>query len=451
MQQLVRWCVVAMAGLGVACGEVGNTPAADAAIDAAPAPVRATVLTASGDGSPDTTAKVVFQDPDGTVVSDTAVDAMGRAQAVLPRGGTVTAIRITTDTMTTLFASVTTITGVKPGDDLTFGLKAAATITNQGGQTTMTATFPLASDATLYQFFTPCGFSGSNNVSPVTLNFRDSCHGTTFDLLGVASGGSLTTPRFVKLTSVNYQSGGSFNIPLSFSTMAPFTVNLTNVPDAVSNMSVNRSSMIGNQPVATTNASVTGDPPAGDVSITLPFPQGVGTRSELLISMNHPDAAHNQWHEVHTATLGTSATMDLGKQQLPWFRDLVQTPTGATWTMVAAGDAPDGMMTQWSGRWTSGTRSVLITWSVAQPAEMAGMTLPRLPAAYAMLDPGQQTVAVKPSFMTLYMADYDNLTGYDELRQMPETLLVPSIGNMGAFVGLSFQRRVINPFVFSGF
>jgi hypothetical protein len=441
MQQLVRWCVVAMVGLGVACGEVGNTP--DAAIDAAPAPVKATVLTTSGDGAPDTTAKVVFQDPDGTVVSDTAVDAMGRAQAVLPRGGAVTAIRITTDTPTNLTASITTIAGVKPGDDLTLGLKASATITNQGGQTTMTATFLPHPSAGGYTFYTPCGFSGSSTTSPVTLSFRDSCHGATFDLVGVASGGTLTTPYFVRLTNVSYQANGSFSVPMGFSSMSNFTVNLTNVPGAVSSMSVTRSSMIGSQPVAATNASVTGDPPAGDVSVALPFPQGVGTRSELMLFLNRPDAAHGQRHEAHTATLGTSATLDLGKQQLPWFTDLVQTPTGATWTMVAPGDPPDGMMTRWSGRWTSGMRSVSITWSVAQPAEMAGMTLPRLPAAYAMIDPGQQTVAVAPDVMTLFMADYDNLSGYDELRQMPETLLVPPIGSMGAFVGMPFQRRLI--------
>lgn len=449
MQQLVRWCVVAMAGLGVGCGQVKNHPdaGADAAIDAMPAPVKATVLTTLGDGAPDTTAKLVFQDPDGNVVSDVMVDAMGGAQAMLPRGGTVTAIRITTDTSANLVASLTTISGVKPGDDLTLGLKASATITNQGGQTTMTATFPAASGATSYQFYTSCGFSGlstTSPASPVTLSFRDSCHGTTFDLLGVAFGG--TVPQFVKLTNVNYQSGGSFNVPVGFIPMANFTVNLTNIPDVVSSMSVSRSTMIGNLPVYGAGVGV-GDPPAGGLTVPVTFPQNVGTRSELSIFMSRPDAEHGQRHEVHTATLGTSASVDLGTLQLPWFTGITPTLTGATWTMVAPGDAPDGMMTRWSGGWIDGTRSVSIAWSVVQPAEMTGMTLPRLPAAYAMLDPGQQTVAVTPGTMTLYMADFDNLAGYDELRQMPETLLTQPIGTMGAFVGMPFQRRSIVAFV----
>jgi hypothetical protein len=43
----------------------------------------------------------------------------------------------------------------------------------------------------------------------------------------------------------------------------------------------------------------------------------------------------------------------------------------------------------------------------------------------------------------MYMADYDNVAGYDQLRQMPETLLTSPIGIMGAFVGMPFQRRII--------
>jgi len=393
---------------------------------------------------PDSTAKVVFQDPDGNVVSDTGVDAMGHAQAMLPRGGSVSAIRFTMDTPANLTASITSTLGVSPGDTLTFGLKANATILNQGGQTTMTATsFMPVSGATNYKFYTPCGLAGIATAAPVTLNFHDSCHGTTFDMLGTTTGGTPPAPMFLLLTGVTYVSGGSFAIPTLFNPMANFTVNMTNVPDAVSSMSVSRTTLLNNTPTLSTSTIVQGDPPAGNVSAVVLYPQGVGTRNELSITMGRPDATINQEHDVHTASLGTSATVDLGQQQLPWFTNLAQTATGATWTMVAPGDPPDGMMVTWSGSWNDGARPVAISWSVAQAAAMTGMTLPKLPAAYAMIDPGQQTVAVKPVSVTLYMADYDNLTGYDQLRQMPETLLTTPIGVMGAFVGMPFQRRII--------
>ena len=251
-------------------------------------------------------------------------------------------------------------------------------------------------------------------------------------------------PMFLLLTGVTYVSGGSFAIPTLFNPMANFTVNMTNVPDAVNQLSVSRTTLLNNTPTLSTSTIVQGDPPAGNVTAVVPFPQNVGTRSELSITMARPDATINQQHEVHTATLGTGATVNLGQQQLPWFTNLAQTATGATWTMVAPGDPPDGMMVTWSGSWNDGARPVAISWSVAQAAAMTGATLPKLPAAYAMIDPGQQTVAVQPVSVTLYMADYDNLTGYDQLRQMPETLLTTPIGVMGAFVGMPFQRRIIN-------
>jgi hypothetical protein len=322
------------------------------------------------------------------------------------------------------------------------GLKATPAITNVGGQTTMTATFSLAMDATSYTLHTPCGFTRTS-TSPATLLFRDSCHGTTFDLLATTVGGTPPVPMFTSVTGVRFQSGGSFSIPVPFSPMPSFAVNMKNVPDAIGAINVSRASMINHLPVANASAGVAGDPPAGDVSVGVPFAAGFGTRSEIAITMARADSDVNQRHELHTASLGSSATVDLGSGELPWLTNLQQTATGATWTAVTSSGAPDGMMISWSGRWNEGARTVAITWLVAQAAELTGATLPRLPAAYAMFDPGQQTATVTRTGLILFMADYDNVAGYDQLRAMPETLLTTPIGLMGAFVGMPFQRRII--------
>lgn len=443
VQQLVYTCmVVAAAGLLGACGEVVKNPASDGSVDAPQATVSVTVLSPIGDGLPDPSAKVVFQDPDGAVVSDVAVDAMGHAEAVLPRGGTVSAIRLVVDTAAELSASVTTVLGVKPGDNLTLGLKANATVTTLGGQTQMKATFtPPADGSGKYSFYTPCALSIAG-ASPATLNFWDSCHGDTFDVLAVTTNAANGTPMFLKESGVKYVSGGMFGINGLFTPMNNFTLILTNIADAVNSASVARASLNGNLPSFRFSVPI-GDPPAGSTSVTLPYPQGFGTRSELSITMGRPDAQVPQRHEVHTDSLGPSATVDLGKLPLPWFSDVTQTPTGGTWRMVAGGGAPDGMLTSWSGTWNDGARPISVAWKVVQPADLAGMKLPKLPAAYAMVDPGQQTAAVTPSGMSLYMADYDTVAGYDELRQMPETLLTTTVGTMGAFVGKPFQRRIL--------
>ena len=440
--------MVVVAGLLTACGSVGKVPPSDGTGpgDGPTGPVMVTVLSTTGDGVPDPTAKVVFQDPGGNVVADTGVDAMGHAQAMVQAGGSVSVVRVAMDTPANLTASITTTLGVQPGDNLTFGLKANAVILNQGGSTMMTATsFTPATGATNYRFYTPCGVSGMGTAAPFALSLRDSCHGSMFDLLGVTSG--ISPPMFLLLTGITYVPGGSFTIPTLFNPMVNFTINITNVPDPVTQISASRTTLLNNTLTFSASNSVQGDPPAGNVSVVVPFPPGVGTRSEVSILMGRGDAMINQQHDVHTATLDTSATVDLSKLQLPWFTNLTPTPTGATWSMVAPGDPPDGMLVTWSGSWNDGARPVQVSWSVAAPASMTGLTLPRLPAAYAKYDPEQQSVAVKPASATLYMADYDNVTGYDQLRQMPETLLTQPIGVMGAFVAMPFQRRYIKPTV----
>jgi hypothetical protein len=139
MKRLVSRAAPLATSLAVAvfasCGNVQSHGQPDAAIDApGPTVVKAKVLTVLGDGAPDLTAKLLFLAPDGTVAYDGPVDARGSAEAMLPLGGSVTALRVSIDTPAQLVASLTTIAAVKPGDSVTFGLKPPGTITNQGGQ-----------------------------------------------------------------------------------------------------------------------------------------------------------------------------------------------------------------------------------------------------------------------------------------------------------------------------
>lgn len=445
----VFW-LTTLAALSGGCGKVTSPngggdagPGSDGggSVDANQTSVTVTVLTSTSDGTVDPTAKVVFQDPDGNVVADVMVDPQGHAQSPLPRGGSVTAIRTLTSTATDLTAQVTTITEVAPGDALTFGLTASPGL-GQGGQTTMSVEFPSAPGATLYRFSTPCG-TVTTQTSPVTLSFRDSCHGATFDLLGATNAGG--TPMYVRLAGVAYQAGGTFKIPTVFAAMPNYTVNASNVPAEVSSMSVTRASLADNLSVSSINIVVPGDPPAGNVSVDIPFPAGFGTRSELAVIMARSDAQATQEVQLHTATLGMGADVDVGKQPLPWITNVAQTATGATWTQVAPGDGTGAALLVWTGNWIASGKKVAVTRSLAQPVSPTAIsvTLPRLPASYAAVDPEQQTVAVTLNGATLYMGNYDVLNGYAQIRAMPETLLTTTSGNMGALLGQPFQRRIV--------
>lgn len=442
----LRWFgIVALA----ACGSVtedapdGPGPGPDAAADAPldMRPVKVTVLTTSGDGQPELTARVVFQDAAGNVVLDGAVDATGKIESPLPSGGTVTAIRITSDTPAQLRADLATITGAAPGDELTIGAAARPTITNQGGQTSMSATYTPVTGAASHQFFTTCGTASAGTTSPATLNFRDSCHGATFDLVGVASGGSLATPRFVKLTNIGHANGGTFAIPGGFASMGSFTINTQNVPPEISSLSATRASMLANAAVAPQSVSE-GDPGAGTVVSTVPFPAGVGTRSAVTVSLQRAGAAGIQQHAIHTATLATAVNIDLDAQVVPWLANLNATPSGATWTTPVGGGNPDGALTRWAGQWAEGSRTVTVSWRIAHPFAATGITLPRLPPAHAALDPQAQSATVTPTAIGATIVDLDAVAGYGEFRRRPDTLVTPSLDDMGAFTGMPLSRRL---------
>ena len=444
MKKLVLlWAAV----IGVACGEVKNAQpdaAIDAGIDAPPdappGPVLVTVLSSTGNGAPDVTARVVFQDPQGALVLDAMVDAMGKAQALLPSGGAVTVVRVVSNTPTTHNAILTTITGVKPGDDLVIGLKRRAVTADEGGATQMNVSYTTVAGATYYQFFYACGNGGIVQTAPPNvLAFRDSCHGASFDLLATAQGGTIVPPRFTYLSGVTHTSGGSFTMPFGFTPMTTFTVNATNTPAEVTSISSSRWSLIENSVAARQNGSVSGDPPAGAVTMTMPYAQGVGTSSQVEVTFTRPGVTMQ--HQVRTATLASSISIDLGEYELPVLTGQGVTRTGATWTAMTPGDAPDGQVLLWSADWTVGAQARSVNWDVIGPASLTGQPLPRLAAVLAEYDPAAQTVAVRVKTAVLYMANYDVVAGYDGFRQMAETLVLPQFEDMGAFVGMPHQRR----------
>jgi hypothetical protein len=156
-----------------------------------------------------------------------------------------------------------------------------------------------------------------------------------------------------------------------------------------------------------------------------------------------------QQHSLHTSMLTPSAEVDFSRQQVPWLKTPAVTATALTWATAVQGDVPDGMVSVWSGRWTEGGRAVSIGWRIAHPFSATGLTLPRLSAMHAAVDPQAQTAPVIPDSGSVSIVDYDIVTGYNELRQQPDTLVTPSIELMGAFIGMPYQRRMYTAMFFA--
>jgi hypothetical protein len=435
-----------LAGLAVVgCGEVTNhladaPPEIDAAVDAAVAPVNVTSLTLIGDGLPDTNVIVIFADDVGTLIADGAPDASGKISAVMPNGGTVTVLRTLVDNSTTLQGTMVSITGVKPGDDLTFGLHAIPNNTTGGGQNTMTVNFTPVPNAGAQTFSTKCG-NTTDGSGQTALTFRDSCHDATFDLLMIASGGNLAQPVFAKLLGINFAAGGAFTLPAGVTTMQNQTINMTNVDTNIQSISASRFSMFDNASVGQLSASVAA-PVAGNDTLAIPFPQGVGSRSNFHFQMTRSDAINIQNRDITTATLTNSQDVDVAQLEVPWITATDVTTTGQTWTELTPGTAPDGMMMTWAGHWTTAAKiATTLAWRVIRPVNASGAALVPVPAKYGRFDPAQAGVTILPTIATTTIVDYDTVNGYDEFRQQPETLTSgTNVSLVGAFVGQPVQR-----------
>lgn len=456
--KLASIAFIALVGFG--CGEVKDSngladapTAPDGGEPDAPGPglLKVTVLQPSGStGLPDPAARVIVMDTAGTTLHDAIVNAEGKTEVMVPAGGlTIHTIQVATDDATTLTAYLNTVTDAQPGDDITVGVKRRPGNLAGGGLTTMTATFNLFGGATGYTFWTSCG-SSFTTTSPVTLTFRDSCHGASFDVYALATFPSdpapAPAPRFLKLDGVTYAANGTFAIPAGFQATSSFAFNVRNTPPELDTLTYSRAAMIGDLATTKQLLAVAGNPGEGTLTGAVPYAPGVGTRAEVGLVFSRPDAAGAQRADIHTATNAASIDIDLAAQSVPWISAPVWTATGATWDTVAPGTTTDGMVAVWTGRWTAGAVETAVIWRVAQKGDATGLALPRFPAAYARFDPQAQAAGTTFTPITnpaVFAVDYDVVDGYAGFRAAPDTLVITTPDQVNAFVGLPWQRRMM--------
>ena len=400
--------------------------------------VEVTVLSLNADGLPDTGAVAMFLDPSGTLIADGLVDAAGHAQADMPGGGSVTVLRINDETPTHRDVGLTTITSVRPGDKLVVG-DTASPMAFADAPTTMAVTFtPYAANYS-YMFYTACGGTGGS-AGNATLYLYNACHGSTFDLLAVAT--SSDTPpdvRYVAIPNVPYAANGSITVPNAWSTTGSFMATLANVPANLSSLSLTRSLYLG-EATATTASTSIDTPHAGLVSVTAPYVQGLGTRSQITLGLHEQNASGFQTFVARVANTAGTQGLDLGQEPLPWIAGVVsETPTTVSWDQIGTG-APDVRLVTWSGYWSVGTRTDYVAWTVEDGDATSSLTLPGLPAKYAELDPTHQTTISLGHAAVQYL-DYDRLNGYDEARKYGPQLGGP-LEDLGVFVDEPVQVRI---------
>jgi hypothetical protein len=434
---------------GGGAGAIDAAISMDAQVDAASGSVRVTVLKRDRTGDVDPTARVVFLDPNGTVLADKPVDPNGVAQTEMPDGGELLVIRVQEEPGQRR-ADITSVRGVQPGDDLIAGrLRWPGLIA--GTQTSMNATFSSIGpyEYSEYRFHTACGtVPGVDDIASVSLPLFPSCHDATFGLLAVAPTYDNAVPRFswAYVPDVTYVENGQIQLP-TWTAMQDFTVTLSGLPMNMYMGALLHWSIIDDMPLAQTMPSefpTTVSP--GVEQATCEYAAGVGAGSYVKVFVQ--DFEHGTSQVVHERVLHSSPdglAFQYGSSQLPQIITLPDsTGTGARWTEIGTNQS-DMRVVYWQGTWADGPTAVDVRWTIIDDGATAGsVDITALPPTYSKVDARLATDVVydfpggQPS---VYYVDYTHITSFAEARRWGDNL-VDSILKTGVFTGMEYERRL---------
>jgi hypothetical protein len=391
-------------GLLVGCGGdpvhhlADAPPQSDAPIDMMMIPSGPVTLTVTSQGQPAAGVKVYFQNPDGTVVSNTMTDATGVATAIVDIGASVTAIApqpppgtfggapIQNDTLATWAA-------VKPNDQLHWDLFATAVGFNTLAFNVIAPTDPTG--GTVYTLFTNCGQSditppavGSAFVAgaanpPVAVTITD-CTNGKIDLIVTTS--DLNTGQIISsffLADVAIATGVDLDLTAStYAAATTSTFNYTNASANVGSISIDQSLVTArgviyqqstNTPVDTGTASATMTVPGagtGLIAVTssflFPSSQAIAS-SQTIFDWGPYTAAYN-------VDLSTVALKEY--TQTPMFDPVAH---AITWP-EDGGTASDVVVANYHTFRSDATLSHNWNWLLAAPRDtFAKVTYPTIP------------------------------------------------------------------------
>lgn len=405
--------------------------------DAPPGPVttRFRALSFNGDGLPDLTSRFVVTDSSGAVIGMGPTDIEGYYSVDLTDEVTVSLVRRGTDNAEELRYTVETLLGVKPGDDIVFGVRGLPSTTVTATMEAFAANIDAFPQRTLT---TPC-FNRTTNVDGyLKLEFTDTCHGSTFELFGTASGGP-TADRYFYEAAQPFETGTSFVTPAFDLTVRPFTMSLANLPSDLNTASVQRSTLVGTQRAYSSQFNERA--PTGTTDYALTYPPVNGLRWETNVAL-YPEVGLMYYFDDARHTLGGALhVVDFNENRLPVIDTVAIDATGVQWTESAnpgAGDAA-GVILYYSW-FDDAQRQIEIEWRVVGPTLTSPFALPTLPASLEVPDPAAAT-GVLETYGGVIGIEVDRIAGYDELRPNFDAFLVSIDALEGLYPGETFVMR----------
>lgn len=366
-----------------------------------PSKVAVTVLSLTGDGTPDTSATAILTDASGTVALDTQVDSFGFAQAAVIGNGELTVIQHSGG-----YEYGYTYRGVHAGDHVVIHPGPVTA----GGTDQMLATFPtLPANATAAYLLTACGggsWSGGNGLVEANLTFYDGCRTPTFNMLSIAGFSDGTPQQWNWQVDVQHVANGNVQVAGAWAPFDTATVTVTNVPANTPSLAMKLSTKIGAATPQMDALRIDG-PPAGDVPFTpLRYPIGAGDAMvidlQTVIGTNVPD-----WITAVITGATANITLDYAADPVPLISAVQQTASGATWTETGTGSV-DVRTVLWRGF----ANDQRVIWAIVEPYDgHASTVLPALPASHAADDPTKDPAPELHGAGALYR-DYDVSSGF---------------------------------------
>ncbi|MEO8702572.1 MAG: hypothetical protein ABI867_21185 [Kofleriaceae bacterium] len=376
----------------VACGGGGDDASPD--VDATPPPSGFVDVRVEGTlGHPLANLAVVFNAPNGDVITLETTDADGRVRADIVEGSSTTAIQY----IPNYPGFLTSVLSINPGDDIT--ISSGSADTTQIGH--FTVTFDTLPDAGVYDVFGPCTVTSSTTTT-VIIPIVAACPVTSLDLTVVAGGplGPLSGGYLRKL-AVPYQDGGSTFISGAWNAPIHVATTYTNVP-SLRDWSASRSG-VGADVNSTITSSSTGTPP-------LLASEFVTPPTDLAVMSSWWGISGTQSHHQRTVVVDGAATsleIDVGSG-LPALDGIAFDATTATFTKPDTGPVDVTYVELEYHHAGSGH-----IWDVYGPA-LTSFTLPQLPAQFPLYPgPGDDGGAL------VRIVEASHIAGYATARQNP--------------------------------
>jgi hypothetical protein len=367
-----------------------DAPGSDAPPDAIPSgPV---TLAVTSQGNPVAGVKVYFQNPDGSVVANTATDATGVASAVVEIGASVTAIAPQPPIATgvpTENDTLATWAAVKPNDQLHWDLFGVP-------PNTLTFNVIAPSDVpvmAVYTLFTSCGSfditpppstvgTGVNNA-PVPVSIPDCANGK-IDLIVLTSDpatGLLTHSFFVP--DVAIANGVDLDLTANtYTAVTTSTFSYTNVPASIGSISVHQELVTARGSLITRDVGAPVVAGTASASLAMPAPAGLTTVTKSDLFPSSSAAITSTQTVVDWGPYTAAYAVDLAIVAL---KDYTQMPafdpaTHAISWPEATGAQADVVLANYNTFRSDATLSHSWNWLLAAPRDaVAKVTYPTIP------------------------------------------------------------------------